>query len=295
MSKSIEMQCKSYPKINAKLSIVGKRSDGYHELESLFLILDEPYDLITLKYIPNKTFKIELTSNADIPLNHDNLCAKAILAYAEFLGNLTGHFQVDIQKQIPIAGGMAGGSSNCATILNGLNTLFEEKIPPKSLHAIATHLGADVPLFLKSKPSKATGIGECLTPLIKTSKSPFGIVIINSFFGVSARWAYTHRIGKFSQINSLEKISEAYLNDDFKTFCEEIKNDLAPAVIEKFPILQNHIKNLYHLGAKKVELSGSGPTLFALFETIEKAQAVATKINHTTQPHIQAIGTGFSV
>lgn len=262
-------------KINAILSVTGKRPDGYHTLETLFLPLPTPADHITL----TEAEKLSIVTQADIPLDRRNLCWKAIELFCERVPQSHPNWQILIDKRIPIAGGMAGGSTDAAAVLLMMNEAFDSPLDFKALSFLAVKLGADVPFFLNPVPSIGSGIGDRLIP-ITGIKPHFEIplVWVASDFPVSAAWAYAHRNGPFSPEGRIQKLIRALQQGDLNAFAQNIRNDLSPAVFHKFPLLRIIRTALMDRGALTVELSGSGPTLFAVSPTSSHAESLADSL-----------------
>jgi 4-diphosphocytidyl-2-C-methyl-D-erythritol kinase len=244
-------------KINLYLKVTGKRDDGYHTITTVFLPLYEVYDLITL------SGSSELSISCDspgIPCDEKNLCWQAAGKYAENAG-IDPSWHIDIKKKIPIAAGMGGGSSDAASILtllqNEYNALTNDK-----LHEIAVNIGADVPFFLAPALSLATGIGDDITAIEADIKLP--LLLVAPQFPVYAKWAYSNMID--SEAKNEKTLINNIHSGNIDGISENIHNDLAPAIFNKFPLLTILRDKIYQHDALKVEISGSGPTLFAVFE-----------------------------
>jgi len=257
------MQIRTYSKINIYLKVCGKKDNGYHLIETIFLPLAEPYDIVSLD-ISSDYKKITVSSDSNlIPLDRNNICVKAAELYAEQTRiKPTWHFH--IEKNIPISAGLGGGSGNAAGALNLLNTHYK-KLSEKQLLELAAKIGADVPFFLNPSFAAAKGIGEQISKInIKTPNCP--ILLINPRFPVSAAWAYNnieyHPNHNYTSQN--DTVTE-FCNGNFKKLNEIFCNDLQPATFKKFPILQLLQSFLIEHNASFSAMSGSGPTLFSLF------------------------------
>lgn len=253
-------------KINLFLHITGRRSDGYHEIETLFYPLRTPADTVTLRQ--TGTGKIILrTACADLPTDSRNLCVKALLAFCRAAGIMPEGFEITLKKTIPVAAGMGGGSSDAAAVLLRLQELYPERIAAEKLAEIALAIGADVPYFLNPVPAVASGIGEKLTEL-EGMPEDLPILIDAPCFPVSAKWAYQHRIaGPPPAPGQLAELIEKLRARDFAAAADLLHNDLEDAVFQKFPILEKRKADLLSAGACRVLMTGSGPTLFAMFES----------------------------
>ena len=262
-------KAKALSKVNLYLRITGKRNDGYHEIESLFLPLNDPCDTI---HIYQNDSGLKITSDTDsIPVDKSNICHKAALEFAN-LANSEPNWHIHIEKKIPVSAGLGGGSSNAAAVLKILNEQY--KVNDKKLNDLATSIGADVPFFLNSVPAVAKGIGEELAPV--KLENPLYIVLVNPKFPVSAKWAYSHYIK--DEINlSLDELLLNLNSDTPQPF--KILNDLAPAVCKKFPILQIILEKLNQNDEVfAAGMSGSGPTLFAVCPSADAALKLSNSI-----------------
>ncbi|MBK8981021.1 MAG: 4-(cytidine 5'-diphospho)-2-C-methyl-D-erythritol kinase [Ignavibacteria bacterium] len=262
---------KSYSKINIGLRILGKRADGYHDIETIFYPV-KIYDELGFTISPaEKEFNsVILKSNKSyIPLNADNLCYKAVLNFFKtFRITDTYKIEIDMVKNIPVGGGLGGGSSNAAAVLKFLIRYFKIDIGSNKSKIIdlALSIGSDVPFFLIMKPCYAEGRGEKLKPL-KNFKIKYNILVVNPHLHVSTKWAFENLnlpIG-FHKDKSLDKISE--FDPDKKS---EIVNDFEKIVFEKYPLL-NEIKNyMLDNGSVFSSMSGSGATVYGLFDPNKK-------------------------
>lgn len=243
---------KSPAKINLFLNIVGKRADGYHLLESLFI----PLSLHDEMYFENAS---DITSDVEGENIEDNIVIKAARKLNEVAGTNNG-VHIKIKKNIPIGAGLGGGSSNAATTLKVLNEMWGLNYPPQKLREIAVTIGADVPFFIDAVPAFVQGIGEILTP--QTLKNSYYLLLVNSGAHVSTPVVYKMGFPTFSApIGDVENEVFAGKNDMEKnafTLCPEIKDVLS--FISK------------QEGAQVSRMSGSGATCFGLFDTKENLQ-----------------------
>jgi 4-diphosphocytidyl-2-C-methyl-D-erythritol kinase len=284
---------KAPSKINLYLKVTGKRDDGYHEIESLFVPLSDPCDEITISESVTAGIIIDSDSN-NIPLDESNICYKAALEFAKF-ADIEPRWKIHIKKAIPVAAGLGGGSSDAAAVLKILNENVK-KIDDSELIKIAASIGADVPFFLNPVPSIGKGIGEILEPV--DLKSDLSLVLVNPKFPVSAKWGYGElgsRCGirdSRSEIRDPREENTDYGIDDLLDTLnsggipENILNDLAPAVFEKFPIMGILAEKMRESGALCVGMSGSGPTLFGIFNSCETAANLAEKMKAEYGPAI---------
>ena len=274
-------------KINLFLKVTGQCENSYHKIKTLFMPLEDPADEIKIDFNVSAGIKIICTA-PEVPLDERNLCHKAAAKYAEFCG-ITPNWKITIVKNIPIAGGMGGGSSDAAAVLRILNEKYK-KLDKNELTAIALQCGADVPFFLNPRPALAEGVGD----VFKYPKQKFpkiALLLINPGFPISAAWAYQNlspdTIGEPAD-GYEQKILEALQENDLKTLAKLISNDLAIAAYEKFPILKILKEELLESGAISAEISGSGPTIFALYEDM-KTRDEAAKIFKESYPQMTII------
>ena len=256
----------SFSKLNLYLKVVARRPDRYHEIETLFLPLPEPADRISIDLEGAPGIRV-VSTLPELPENLENLAGRAALAYADLAG-VEPRWSIRIEKRIPVAAGMGGGSSDAGTVLVLLNRHFR-KLPEEKLTALALTLGADVPFFLRPRPAIATGVGEALR-VLDGEWAPPPLLVINPRFPVSAKWAYTHldpaRIGR-EDSGRLERLLAGLRTGDAAMVAENLHNDLAPALYRKFPLLGEWRQFMLRNGALHVEITGSGPTLYAVCAT----------------------------
>lgn len=262
-------------KINLYLKVVGKRADGYHEIQTLFLPLPDLADdvVVTLNDVPGVHMRC---SDPALPSDRNNLCVKAAELFCQLLG-IQPRLRISLDKQIPIAAGLGGGSSDAAAVLLELRRLLAPTMPDADLHDLACRLGADVPFFLDPQPAVAEGIGERLRGI--SVRTTLGIVLANPGFPVPASWAYSHwRQLVAPPAPPLHELLAALHGDDWRAVATLCGNDLQHAVLDKFPVLGIIAEKMADLGCRGVTVSGSGPTLFGLCEP-----AATPAIQHTLQ------------
>lgn len=274
MAEKISLRAPS--KINLFLRISGKREDGYHNLETIFLPLKDIYDVIEVSLNNLNEIRI-LSSSKDIPCNNSNLCYKAAEKYLEKASIKTG-LDIYIDKTIPIAAGMGGGSSDAAAVLLILQDLFKA-LSQKELADIALTIGADVPFFLNPVASAGYGVGNILKPI--EVKQDFTVIICAPQFPVSAAWAYKNMVKpcvcEKLQIDSLINLLS---KSDYKSIIPFIKNDLAQALYNKFTLLETLRKDMLNYGLDAVEITGSGPTVFGICSSDETANSVLSAMKN---------------
>lgn len=249
----------SYGKINLALDVLYKRDDGYHEINTIMQEIDLA-DKLTFTEKP-KGITIEC-NNKSLPRGPSNLVYKAW----ESLKNLTGidkGIHIKIDKKIPLAAGLAGGSSNCATTLKVLNQMWDLRLSQEELMDIGKKLGADIPFCIMGGTAKAEGIGEKLTK-IKPFKDKL-ILIGNPGIEVSSKHAYEKLKFKEERIH-IDQIITCMNNEDLSCVGESIKNIMEEPIISENPIILAIKESMIKNGALGALMSGSGPTVFGLFD-----------------------------
>lgn len=261
------MKGKAYGKINIALDIVGKREDGYHLLEMIMQSI-ELYDEIQVEIIREG---IEIKCNKHfIPTDGRNLAYKAAELFIKNY-NIKSGVSIDIVKNIPVAAGLAGGSTDCATVLKLMNKLFEINASDEELMKLGVTLGADVPYCIKGGTALCEGIGEGVTPL--DSFKNHIVVLVKPPFGVSTREVYKNFDIDKAKIhpNTRELISKMKENDLYYV-ANNMKNLLENVTLRKHKSIYGIKEIMISKGALGSMMSGSGPTVFGLFDDILLAQ-----------------------
>lgn len=257
----------SYAKINLTLDVLGRRDDGYHDVEMIMQTVSL-YDLV----ITDKTDSgIAVSTNLRyLPCNEKNIAYKAANAFFEHTG-LTGGCKILIHKNIPVAAGLAGGSGNAAAVLCSLDRLYGTNIPYTELCALAAKLGADVPYCIKGGTALATGIGEILTPLPGIPKAV--ILMVKPPISVSTASIYeaidTAPILDRPDTKSMIK---AINSKDIASIADNLSNVMGTVTEKIHPIVRGIRKKMIMNGATGAVMSGSGPTVFGIFPDYETAK-----------------------
>ncbi len=277
---------KSSPcKVNLLLNILGKRADGFHELETVMHPI-AVCDMLNFKRGGNG---IQLTcSEPALPTDARNLVHRAATAFLEAVKTTEG-VCVHLDKKIPLAAGLGGGSGNAATTLLGLNELFGGPLPPERLQSIAASLGSDVPFFLQPKPALATGRGERIKALdwFPALRGAF-CLLVHPGFGIATAWAY-QQLERFpaalnGQPGRGRKLVTLLQTTDLKTAAAEFHNSLEAPALHKYPLLALFQEFLRAQGAAATLMSGSGSTTFALIEGKAAAEALAEQFKSKFGP-----------
>ncbi|MCM0755505.1 4-(cytidine 5'-diphospho)-2-C-methyl-D-erythritol kinase [Desulfovibrio aminophilus] len=268
-------------KINLFLRILGRRADGYHDLDTLFLPLAEPRDV--LEITPGAPGSgLALACAAPGLEGPDNLVAKAWRRYAEATG-FAPALAVRLTKGIPTGAGLGGGSSDAAAILLFLNAKAgKAALPAERLSALAATLGADVPFFLLGRPARATGIGDRLTP-VEPDLGGLTLVLVCPDAHVPTAWAYA----RFDEVAAKGRVPRApgFLTSGARGTKNPssllpltLFNDFEDAVFPAFPELRRIKERLIAAGAAAAAMSGSGASVFALFRERERALETARSL-----------------
>ena len=263
-----KIELKAYGKINLGLDVIRKRPDGYHDLDMIMQMVDVYDDIVITK---NKTGKIEVkTDTAVLSNGKDNLAYMAAkMLMDEF--KIKDGVNIYINKRIPIAGGMAGGSSDCATTLMGINQLFELGLSKEELMERGVKLGADVPYCVLGGTAIARGIGEVLTPL--PAPADCHVIIAKPTVSVSTAYVYGHiKPLEITKRPDIEAMAQSIKDGDLKKMASLIYNVMEDVTVGEYPIISEIKQVMLDNGALNSIMSGSGPTVFGLFDDKEKAQ-----------------------
>ena len=250
-------------KINLHLTVLRKREDGYHDLATLMQRISL-YDEMTFAALPSG-ITIHCP-DSDLPEDEGNIVYRAAQAYFSYIEYNQG-IAITIRKNIPLAAGLGGGSSNAATTLVTLNEMTGARCRPAELMKIGKTLGADVPFFVFGKTAWATGIGDCLRAAENIPSRWF--LLVNPGFPVSTKMVYESlnlRLTKDRINYSIPAFKIAGENS------EGLRNDLEEVTMARYPLLQEIRQRLLQSGASGALMSGSGPTLFGIFETEQQAR-----------------------
>ena len=261
---------KTPAKLNLRLKVIGRRPDGYHELVSLMVPVDI-CDILEFRMVPEE---IELAwEGLPVPVDEHNLVRRAAAAFFDRT-SVRGGISVKVTKNIPVAAGMGGGSSDAAATLLSLNHLWSGALSPGALKDLALQLGADVPFFLDPRPSIARGVGEILEPVERWPELWY--LIVTPRFQVSTAWVYGNlRLGLTT--NEYDRIKHT-LGKESLVISQFLENDLESVTSAKFPILGRIKKTLLDAGAEGALMTGSGPSVFGIFHSQKRAEQAREKI-----------------
>ncbi len=261
------MYMKAYAKINLSLDVVGKREDGYHLLRMIMQSIDL-YDLINIDL---KEAGIELSCDkAYVPVDSRNIAYKAAELFLKEYGIDSG-VRIDIQKNIPVAAGLAGGSTDAAAVLKGLRDLLKPEVTDEELMGLGVRIGADVPYCIAGGTALCEGIGEKITKL-----DPFRdkiLILVKPPFGVSTKTVYQKLdIGKIRIHPPTNRLIKAMREQDLNYVSKNMKNVLENVTLNRKHTLRLIKDELVELGAMGSMMSGSGPSVFGFFEDMLQAQ-----------------------
>jgi 4-diphosphocytidyl-2-C-methyl-D-erythritol kinase len=251
----------AYAKINLSLDVIKKRPDGYHDVKMIMQTISL-HDKVFLEVI-DKGIKIECNVPY-VPVDERNIAHKAASVLIEKF-RISKGVKIILEKSIPVAAGLAGGSTNAAAVLKGMNTLFGLGLTNTQLRELGKQNGADVPFCLAGGTMLSEGIGEILAPL--PGFNNVSMVLVKPKISVSTAWVYNSlELQKITLRPDTDLLIEAIKNKNIKLVSENMVNVLETVTIEKYSVI-NEIKNkLLKLGAEGSLMSGSGPTVFGVFK-----------------------------
>ncbi|AKA71074.1 4-(cytidine 5'-diphospho)-2-C-methyl-D-erythritol kinase [Clostridium scatologenes] len=267
------MLIKAYAKINLSLDVVGKREDGYHTLQMIMQTIDL-YDLINIK----KTDKgINISCNKQyVPTDERNLAYKAAELFMKTYDVCEG-IDIYIKKYIPVAAGLAGGSTDAAAVLKAMRNMYRPDISDEKIMKLGLNIGADVPYCVIGGTALCEGIGEKITKL--NSFKNHILVVVKPAFGVSTKEVYKNldinKIKRHPDTNLLISSIEA---NNLNALARNMKNVLENVTLYKHVVLKDIKKEMINMGAQGTLMSGSGPTIFAFFSDMLKAQLCYDKM-----------------
>ena len=262
-------------KVNLVLNILGRRADGFHELETLM----HPVAVCDRLAVERQASGVKLTcSNHTLPADSRNLVHRAATAFLE-AAKIPDGVRIRLEKNIPLAAGLGGGSGDAATTLMALNELFDQPLAAERLNALAAALGSDVPFFLQNQPALATGRGEKIQSLesfsVLNGKAFF---LVHPGFGIATAWAYQN-LARFptalnGQPGRAAKLVSSLRAGDIRALAGGLFNSLEAPALEKFPVLGLFQEFFRENGALGTLMSGSGSTTFAIVESVKAGEAL---------------------
>ncbi len=261
---------KAHAKINIGLNIIGKRDDGYHDLETIFYpvkLFDE------IEFQDSNHFSFE-TENQMLAGESNNLIVEAVRLF-EKETEIKINMRIKLHKNIPIGAGLGGGSSDAAATLNALNKIYKHNLSPKQLIDFALRLGSDIPFFIESKTSFAQSRGEILNRLNIAIKKP--LLIINPGIHISTGWAFEN-IKPVPPKKSLATLTEIDF-ENISLLKDIITNDFEKPVFKKYPEIALIKDQIYKSGAEFALMTGTGSTVFGIFKNLGDAKNALNTFN----------------
>ena len=261
----------AYAKINLTLDVIGRRENGYHDLEMIMQSVNV-FDRVLVR--KNSTGNINIyTDSEKIPTDNSNIAYKAADRLIKTYGIKNG-VDIVINKNIPVAAGLAGGSTDAAAVIKGMKKLFLTDVSEREILNIASEIGKDVPFCLKGGTAFAYGLGDELLHIEKSPK--FYVVLAKPDIDVSTAEVYKAlKIDEIKIRPDTRGVLEAIENGDEITVAKECHNVLETVTAKKYPVIEKIKKTLKEQGAMTSLMSGSGPTVYGLFDSKEKADEAA--------------------
>lgn len=278
-------------KLNLCLYITGQRQDGYHLLQSLFVLLDYADEL---HFITRNDSDIHRLGGLPGLAEHDDLTIRAAQLLKPYARHYCG-IDIKIDKRIPAGGGLGGGSSDAATTLLALNELWQCELPLPKLAELGLQLGADVPVFVYAQHAFAEGVGEQLTP-VKAAALPAAYVLITPDVHVETAWVFSHpdltrdtvsrsMADILSLLPTAQTLTQGTAAQCRLTQCR--LNDCEPVVTQAFPLIQQALDTLRTFGP--AQLTGTGSTVFLPCADLNRAQHIVAQLPPALGAHAVAI------
>lgn len=265
---------RAYAKINIGLDVLRRRPDGYHEVKMIMQTVDI-YDDLILERTSEPGIHLQ-TDHEELPTNTDNLICRAAALMMEEKGIREG-VKVILTKRIPIAAGMAGGSSDAAAALRGLNALFDMGCSVEELQRLGVKLGADIPYCIVGGTMLSEGIGEILTPL--PAPPDAHLVVAKPDINVSTAFVYGNlHVERLQDHPDIEGMAQALSEGSLQGICDRMGNVLETVTVPAYPVIEKIKDLMREMGAHNALMSGSGPTVFGIFTDKKQAELTAEAI-----------------
>lgn len=252
------MQLKANCKINLGLNVLCRRSDGYHDLETVMLPVKELYDIVTVERSEGGDVSFSASGIAVDCASEDNLCVRAARLMQERYG--VGGLSIHLDKRVPFGAGLGGGSSDATAVVKAINELFALNLSSRELVDVAASLGSDTAYFVYNDTELCCGRGEVMQP-IELSLEGLWLVVVKPDEGVSTAEAYR---GVTPHIP--ERGLQELLGEPIASWQGSVKNDFEPHIFASHPAIRSIKESLIAIGALYASMSGSGSALFALFD-----------------------------
>lgn len=284
-----KLQRKAYAKINLALDVLGTLPNGYHEVRMIMQTVDI-WDNLTFEKAESGI--VITTDSGELPTDGNNLIYKAVKLMQEEFSNFGG-VKIHLQKNIPIAAGMAGGSTDAAAAMIGFNELYGLGVSRERLMELGVRIGADVPYCVMGGTALAEGIGEKLTRLSNAPSCT--LVVVKPDLNVSTKEVYT-RLDAMADVEhpDIDGMISAIKENDLEGVARRLGNVLEPVTMQLCPVIGDIRRCMEQYGALGSLMSGSGPTVFGIFDDISKAQAAEEAIKESPQMCVkQSFVTSF--
>lgn len=256
-------------KVNLCLHVVGRRDNGYHDLAMLMQKVSL-FDYLSVELVPGDKVQVDCPGLV-LADGEVNIVARAVALFREYVGSTQG-VRVSVEKNIPAAAGLGGGSSDAAAVLMALNDLLRAGLATTEMMSLGLEIGADVPFFLYGQTAWATGVGERLQPW--PGVPPVTLVLVNPGVAVSTAWVFKN-LG-LTRNNSMARIPRFPVGT--RALVRLLHNDLEVVTCQHYPVITTIKERLIDSGAKGALMSGSGSTVFGVFAERSQAEAAATEI-----------------
>lgn len=261
-----KIQQKGYAKINVGLDVVRRMENGYHEVKMIMQTLSL-CDLITIEKKEEKEIEV-YTNKSELPGNEDNLVYKAAKLLIDECKISEGVI-IHLEKNIPIAAGLAGGSTDAAAVFRGMNELFDLGLSVQKMQELAVKLGADIPYCITGGTYLSEGIGEKLSVVSNMPKC--FVLLAKPDIAVSTKWVYENlHANELKKHPDIDGIKNAMESNNLYGMCEKLENVLETVTVTKYPIIQEIKRIMKENGAINAIMSGSGPTVFGVFDNEQK-------------------------
>lgn len=265
---------RAYAKINIGLDVLRRRPDGYHEVKMIMQTVDI-YDDLFLEKTSEPGIRLQ-TDSEELPTNRDNLIYRAAALLMEDK-KMTEGVKITLTKRIPIAAGMAGGSSDAAAAMRGLNVLFDMGYSVEDLQRLGVKLGADIPYCIVGGTMLSEGIGEILTPL--PAPPDVNLVVAKPDINVSTAFVYGNlHVERLQEHPDIDGMVQALSRGDLQGICDRMGNVLETVTVREYPVIEEIKQVMRKKGALNALMSGSGPTVFGFFADSKLAETAAQAI-----------------
>ena len=267
---------KAYAKVNLGLDVLRRREDGYHEVKMIMQTVDL-FD--TLTFYKQEEGITVTTDKAELPGDENNLIYKAAKLLMETY-DIPGGVKIELQKNIPMAAGMAGGSTDAAAVFHGMNEMFGLGMSEEEMCALGVKIGADVPYCIQGGTALSEGIGEVLTKL--PDAPDCFLLIAKPDIDVSTKYVYENLHANELQYHpDIDGMRAAIEEGSLQGVADRMENVLETVTVQKYPVIEEIKNYMKENGAMNALMSGSGPTVFGVYDTQEKAQKALDELAKT--------------